>query len=324
VQALFALPLVVVAVLSAAIAFDSPARLPAVPGGGVIPGSAEWSPAEIPEQRRITARDGAPLMYRYYPGDPTRVVVLVHGSTGTSLDLHKLALALQAAGGTSYAVSLRGHGGSGTGIGDVSYIGQLDDDMVDLLKSLGIDKPGVRRTLIGYSVGGGFALRLASGPHHALFDDYIAVAPYIATYRDLLRRHLGGWANVSTFRNAALDLLDGIGLPWFQELPAERYAVDPTPSDKRTPAYSYRMLRSLHIDYYWRSALRRISEPTVILTSDADDLSNASRYTHLDNPHVQIGALPSLEHDELLTSRSSLTVIVATWRRLTGLDGVAR
>ena len=46
----------------------------------------------------------------------------------------KLAQALQAAGASVYAVSLRGHGGSGTGNGDVSYIGQLDDDLADLVK----------------------------------------------------------------------------------------------------------------------------------------------------------------------------------------------
>ena len=41
-----------------------------------------------------------------------------------------------------------------------------DDDLVDLVKATGIDKPGVQRSLIGSS-GGGFVLRIAAGPEPA-------------------------------------------------------------------------------------------------------------------------------------------------------------
>ncbi len=70
-------------------------------------------------------------------------MVLIHGSSGASISMHKSAQALQAAGATVYAVSLRGHGGSGFSNGDTSYVGQLDDDLVDFINATGLTAPGI-------------------------------------------------------------------------------------------------------------------------------------------------------------------------------------
>jgi non-heme chloroperoxidase len=48
--------------------------------------------------------------------------------------MNPLAKTLQAEGVTVYAPDLRGHGSSGRR-GDIDYIGQLDDDLVDLYQS---------------------------------------------------------------------------------------------------------------------------------------------------------------------------------------------
>lgn len=313
-----------VAAFAGAIAFDSPRPPPVVEGGGAIPGIADWNPAEIPRIQHLAARDGAPLAYRAYPGPPDRIAVLVHGSTGTGLDMHKIAQALQAAGATVYTISLRGHGGSGTAIGDVAYVGQLDDDLADFMKGLGLDKPGQRRTLVGFSAGGGFVLRTASGKMRHAFDNYIAISPYVPSYADIRRRHLGPWANAATLRIAGLLVLEEVGLDWFQDLPVVRYAVDPRPDDKHTPAYTYRMMRSLHIGYDWRHAFAQIDEPTVILTSDADDLSNASRYSKAANPHIKLRQIRDIEHDQMVVDPRATAEIVAIWRGLNGLENAGR
>ena len=174
------LVLAMVAGFTAVIAFNAPTAPPVLAAGNSIPGIQQWNFAELPKVQTVKARDGAPLTYRLYPGRPDRAVVLVHGSSGTDASMLKLAQALQAAGASVYAISLRGHGGSGTSNGDVSYIGQLDDDLADLVKGLGLDKPGVHRTLAGFSSGGGLVLRIAGGPQAGLFDDYLAISPYIA------------------------------------------------------------------------------------------------------------------------------------------------
>ena len=218
--ALCTLIVVVAGALAAAIAFDSPTAPPVLAAGNTIPGIAQWNFAELPKVQSVKARDGAPLNYRLYPGRADRAIVLVHGSTGSGTEMLKLAQALQSAGATVYAISLRGHGGSGTRNGDVSYRGQLDDDLTDLVKGVGIDKQGVHRTLAGFSSGGGFVLRVAGGPQAGLFDDYLAISPYIGPDSPTSKPNSGGWAGVALPRIVALSLLDGIGLPWFQGLPA--------------------------------------------------------------------------------------------------------
>jgi non-heme chloroperoxidase len=147
--ALAALLVVIVASVASVIAFNSPAALPRLAAGDTLPGMEKWNMAEIPAVSRVTARDGAPLTWRLYPGRKDRAVVLVHGSSGASISMHRLAQALQAAGATVYSISLRGHGGSGTTNGDSSYRNQLDDDLTDFVKAVGLDAPGAHRTLIG-------------------------------------------------------------------------------------------------------------------------------------------------------------------------------
>src|SRR5712671_2438052 len=227
------LVLIVVGAFAAVIAFNAPAAPPVLAAGNSIPGIAQWNFAELPKVQSLKARDGAPLNYRLYPGRADRAVVLVHGSSGTDASMLKLAQALQAAGAAVYAISLRGHGGSGTSNGDVSYIGQLDDDLADLVKAVGLDKPGVHRTLAGFSAGGGFVLRIAGGPQAGLFNDYLAISPYIAQGSPTNKPNSDGWASVALPRIVALSLLDGFGLPWFQGLPAVHFATEAKADENR-------------------------------------------------------------------------------------------
>src|SRR5258708_1715680 len=264
--ALGVLVLMVVGAFVGVIAFDSPATPPALAAGDSIPGMAQWNFAELPKVQSLKARDGAPLNYRLYPGSAgraaDRAVVLVHGSTGSGVEMLKLAQALQAAGATVYAISLRGHGGSGTANGDVSYRGQLDDDLADLVKGLGLDKQGVHRTLAGFSSGGGLVLRIAGGPQAALFDDYLAISPYIAQDSPTNKPNSGGWASVAVPRIVALSLLDGVALPSFHGLPAVPLPPTAQADNNRTPAYPFRLPASLQPAPARRPVLVPLSPPT--------------------------------------------------------------
>ena len=58
---------------------------------------------------------------------------MVHGSSGSSGGtIHAVSQALSARGVETFAIDIRGHGGSGTR-GDIAYLGQLEDDMADLV-----------------------------------------------------------------------------------------------------------------------------------------------------------------------------------------------
>lgn len=302
---------------AATIAFDSPGADATALGKYEIPGISQWNRAEVPPTRQVMARDGAPLSYRPYPGRADRVVVLVHGSAGSSLEMHRVAQALQAAGASVYAVTLRGHDGSGAQRGDVVYRGQLDDDLADLMKGLGLDKVGVRRTLIGFSAGGGFVLRIASGREQKLFDSYLAVSPYVANNSVLIRSN-SGWARFGSARIAALSILDDLGLPLFQELPVVRYA---TADKDRTPVYSYRLRMSLQMDGDWQTALTRIQAPTLILTASGDELFSAARagtMVRARNSRIEIDELKGLGHVDMIVDPAATAAVAKAWRKLVG------
>jgi hypothetical protein len=94
----------------------------------------------LPEVEHYIARAGAALGYRRYgvsaalPGPP-QVVILIHGASDSGPSLHRLALSLQAAGVKTYVPELRAHGSS-MPHGEIRYVGQLDDHLVDLVNVL--------------------------------------------------------------------------------------------------------------------------------------------------------------------------------------------
>ena len=315
------LVLAMIAGFTAVIAFDSPAAPPVLAAGNSIPGIQQWNFAELPKVQTVKSRDGAPLNYRHYPGRPDHAVILVHGSSGTDASMLKLAQALQAAGATVCAVSLRGHGGSGTANGDVSYLGQLDDDLADLVKGLGLDKPGIRRTLVGFSSGGGFVLRIAGGKQAGLFNDYLAISPYIGQDAPTNKPNSGGWAGVAVPRIIALSLLDGIGLPWFQGLPAVHFATDAKANNSRTPVYSFRLAASLQLGRDWRGLLSRISAPTEIVVGANDELFNADQFKPMlqtVNPRIGVTIVPNETHLGMIADPPATAAIAAAWRKLAG------
>ncbi len=313
------LVLIVVGAFAAVIAFNSPPTPPVLAAGNSIPGIAQWNFAELPKVQTLKARDGAPLNYRVYPGRPDRAIVLVHGSSGTDVSMLKLAHALQAAGASVHAISLRGHGGSGTANGDVSYLGQLDDDLADLVKGLGLDKPGVHRTLMGFSSGGGFTLRIAGGRETRLFDDYLAISPYIGQDSPTNKPNSGGWAGVAVPRLIALSMLAGAGLPWFQDLPVIHFATDAKPSNTRTPVYTFRLAASLQLGQDWRAVLARIAAPTTIVVGANDELFNAGQFKPMlqaINPRIDVTIVPGGTHLGMIADPPATMAIVAAWRRL--------
>jgi len=313
------LPLVALAAFAVVIAFDAPKPVPRLAAGDSMPGIATWNFAEIPEVRRVAARDGAPLTYRLYPGRADRVVVLVHGSTGASISMHKSAQALQKAGATVYAISLRGHGGSGTVNGDTSYRDQCDDDLLDFVNAVGLTDPQVHRTLAGFSLGGGFVLRTASGRHRGAFDAYLAISPYIAADSPTTQRDAGGWASVAVPRTIGLSLLDAFGLRWFQGLPVVRFATDAAPSESRTPVYSWRLLAGLQPHRTWRADIARIARPTAVVLGERDELFNAAAFTPLFaelNPRIPVSVTPEVGHMGMIADPRGMAAVAAAWQRL--------
>lgn len=316
--------LAVVAGFGGIIAFSTPGELPRLLAGDSLPGLSTWNWAELPPVQRVAARDGAPLAYRVYPARVDRAVVLVHGSSSASISMHKSAQALQAAGATVYSISLRGHGGSGTANGDASYRTQLDDDLMDFIAAAGLTKSGIQKTLIGFSSGGGFVLRTASGANRQAFDAYLAISPYIAPDAPTTRPAAGGWVSVAVPRVIALSLLDGFGMPWFQDLPVVRFATASAPSENRTPVYSFRLASGLQLSRDWRREIAHIDRPMIVAVGANDELFRAEQYAPLFkelNPRIAVDVVPDLGHLDMIAQERACAAVAALWQRLSGESG---
>jgi non-heme chloroperoxidase len=80
------------------------------------------------------ARDGVSLPLRIYDSAAPANLILLHGSSAHGLYLSRLAVAIADAGVANvYTPDLRGHGAAPLRRGDIDYVDQLEDDLVDLM-----------------------------------------------------------------------------------------------------------------------------------------------------------------------------------------------
>jgi hypothetical protein len=210
--------------LGMAITFGGPKTMPALDSVNKPFSSVDYS--SLPPTRTFTARDGTPLAYLHYPaqalGAPLGRVVLVHGSSANARSMHVLAQGLTASGFVVDAMDMRGHGASGER-GHIAYIGQLEDDIQDFMK---VVPSAGRNTLMGFSSGGGFALRFAGGAQQSIFNDYVLLSPYLKYDAPTAKPHNGGWVSIGIPRLVALQILDSMGFTAFHHLKITQFALN--------------------------------------------------------------------------------------------------
>ena len=110
--------------------------------------------------------------------------------------MHPMATALATAGIHVYALDVRGHGDSGPK-GHIAFIGQLESDLQLFVKAVQPPRPS---TLIGFSSGGGFVLRVAASEMQSSFDSYLLLSPYLGHTAPNYRPDSGGWVAVGVPR----------------------------------------------------------------------------------------------------------------------------
>src|SRR4051795_126699 len=223
--------------------------------------------SSLPPVERFQARDGTDLAYRHYSAlapATERIAIVVHGSSGSSRGtIHALSSALAERGVQTFAVDIRGHGSSGTR-GDLRYLGQLEDDLADLVGEIRKTHPAALLTLIGHSSGGGFALRVAGSPIQNLFARTVLLAPYLGYDAPSTRPDSGGWASPDIPRFIALSVLRQLGAPWAESLPPVAFAVPPDSAKILNPSYSYRLMVNFAASRDFRQDLASASKPIAI------------------------------------------------------------
>jgi pimeloyl-ACP methyl ester carboxylesterase len=264
---------------------------------------------DLPALRRYTARDGTRLAYRAYPGGGEQVAVLIHGSGTENSVMNALAKTLHASGAAVYAPDLRGHGSSGRR-SDIDYIGQLDDDLADLVATIRPRYPNATMTLIGFSAGGAFAIRIAGGRYSAIFDRYIVIDPAIVYPSPLARPNAGGWATPYVPRIVGLIMLNKIGIHWFDGLDAIVFAIPPG-NPNLIGVYSFRLAMNLGSRDYF-SEHERTKKPMALIAGANDDQFYADRYPSVLQPaksDLTVELVPGLDHVDMLIKPAALAAL---------------
>jgi len=263
---------------------------------------------KVPELKYFTARDNSKLAYReYIVKNEKKTVVLIHGSSGSSLSMHPLAEYLYEHGITVYSPDVRGHGGSGRK-GDIDYIGQLENDLEDFVDQKLNDKKAI---LAGFSAGGSFVLRFAASDRQTLFGRYIVLSPVILS-SPAVKPNSGGWADVSYPRIIGITLLQSFGEKVFGHLPIITYAVSPDAAKYQTAHYSFRLNKNFLLQYNYKPFLASIKQPLTVLVGDKDELHNADAFEPIFaelKPGTKVIIVPNVGHITLTTSITGISAV---------------
>ena len=178
---------------------------------------------------------------------------------------------------------LRGHGVNPQPRGDVAYIGQLEDDMADLIKTYKRDDQKV--ILAGHSSGGGLVVRFAGGAHGDLIDGAIMMAPFLKYNAPTTRKNSGGWAQPLTRRIIGLSMLNNIRVTVLNHLVAIQFAMPDEVlngplGQTATVAYSYRLNQSYAPRNAYLQDIAALPE-FMVIAGTADEAFVADQYAPL-------------------------------------------
>ena len=284
--------------------------------------------ATLPDLQSYTTRDRSKLQVRFYESSAAsdKVLILLHGSGWHSMQFHSLADALSKSGTAHvFAPDLRGHGFAPEQRGDVSYIGQLEDDVADLIVVAKAQFPQANIIVGGHSSGGGLAVRFAGGEHGDLADGTILLAPYLQHNAPTTRANSGGWARPLTQHIIGLTMLNNIGIRWFNGLTVIQFnmpqsVLDGALGHTATTAYSYRLNTSFAPRRNYGRDLSAMTQPFLLVAGLEDESFIAEAYEPTMSQFTDSGSyalLPDLGHINLLTAPEA-TAIVTNW--LVNLD----
>jgi pimeloyl-ACP methyl ester carboxylesterase len=246
---------------------------------------------------------------------PKGSVIVIHGSAGRSDSMHPLAMALARAGFTAYAPDMRGHGESGAK-GRISYVGQLEDDVEDFLK---VAVPPRPRVLMGFSIGGGFTLRIAGGARQKLFDRYVLLSPFIHQDAATYRPACGGWVGLGMPRWVGLTILDRLGIKLFDDLPVIAFALNDAERKFLTPSYSYSLAMNFrpHLDDY-RADIRGALQPMEVLVGQYDEVFRPERFAAVFEEAGRptgVTIVPGVSHMGLTVQPAGIEATISAVRR---------
>lgn len=259
------------------------------------------------------ARDGEELPFRYYSAETNIVIVLLHGIIEDSKYLSKLAKSLADKNiAHVYTPDLRGYGEKPKKRGDISYIGQHEDDLVDFFIYIQQKHDQAKIILAGHSAGGGTILRMIENEHVECIDGFLFLAPYIhPTAPTINKANEKSKVKLSIGKLIVLFILNRLGIRLFNSsivYKRNKPIVESEGSD--TLALSLRLFVSRYPKNYL-TALTKIDKPALVLVGNQDEEFDhtelESLFTDYTEAHTTI--VENANHHGVLNDETTLNEI---------------
>lgn len=252
----------------------------------------------LPDLQTFLARDSERLSYRVYPSSyKDKVIICLHGSGSHGEYLNDLAKYLSKEVGEVVIPNLRGHFGSGKTRGDCAYIGQLEDDIIDLIQELHFQ--GKKIYLVGHSSGGGLAIRLAGSPYNKYFAGYILLAPAIPTAPTM--KKTAEWADVSTLKIISLSILNGFGVEKFNHAPVISFHMpNEFQNGTETLSYTFNLNTSYHPRIPYEKDINALGDRYACFVGEDDELMEPLEYKNI----------MAVERVEIIPNEKHLSIVL--------------
>lgn len=290
------------------------------------------------EQLQFKARDGVELSLLHFAcSSPRGTVVLLHGSTYNGKRYGNLAKAIQRQGFEVVLPDWRGHGQSGGPRGDCEYIGQLEDDLADLLIFFR-QYSSAPLILAGHSAGAVVCLRYIDKYSCDGISAVVCISPAINSPLEAVRfDHPGAKAmyGIRHFRKAPpkppvdartramaekyapkLQLFkfwSAKVLPMLRHQTALRFPANGQVAqlEGRVLDYSYNLMMSCDISEYPR-AFSKVEVPILLLNGVNDEILHPEFLATVYHWHInadldrQLIELPNVNHMTVINAACSI------------------
>lgn len=229
----------------------------------------------------ITVRDKKRIFAYRFPHNSKNTVILIHGVKSTGYEYSKTAKLLQEATKAEvFAIDLRGHGKSAGKDGDVDYIFQYADDLIDIVKFIRKQKPDGKIIVAGHSMGAGVTLTFAMSKNKPIIDGILLFAPLIGQNSPAIEQSQSAVKD-SIEPGMKIHIARIIGLKMFNELGNHLQDSLPVlffnlPEKMPLRKYSYRANMSMAPENYVEG-LQSISVPALVIIGSRDEAFNAEK-----------------------------------------------
>ncbi len=271
------------------------------------------SAPNLGREQWVRTRDNKQIFSRVYDSENKDIFILIHGSGSESRYLSNLANSMaQANIATVITPDMRGHGRNNGQKGDIDYIGQLEDDIEDLILYCKKNLGAKNIILGGHSSGGGFVLRYIANPKYTKVDRAVLLSPYLGHDAPTVKSNSGGWVKVSMTRIIGLSMLNNIGIKTLNNLPVLFFNRPENINDNlQVPFYSFNMMINFNPKNHIEE-IKNIDIPCLVLVGKNDESFYPDKFPNAfaaAKEFVRLDLLDDVKHLDIVNNQKTFEII---------------